>query len=221
MSNVPRCDSSHGDTAILCEVYGVVLGNLSNLLGGHTSKAEHTNLVSDVLPVVGASLLGKAFPQGCPHTNDPVCHCLNILHPFFSQGRVGHNLGSNPGTVTGRVRVEGPDNDLDLGFHPGCLVLVLALHSEGASPLAVEAHVLRKALSQEDGMTLVNKEAEGSSIAIHVSAGKALVGHVEEGQEVPLLDNSAHLLPLLKGGINPCGIVSAGVQEDNGALGDV
>ena len=30
-------------------------------------------------------------------------------------------------------------------------------------------------LSQEDGVTLVNKEAEGSSIAIHVSAGKALV----------------------------------------------
>ena len=61
MSNVPRRDSSHGDTAVLNnylasllhskymfvhlgEVYGVVLGNLSNLLGGHTGEAEHANL---------------------------------------------------------------------------------------------------------------------------------------------------------------------------------
>ena len=28
----------------LGEVYGVVLGNLSNLLGGHTGEAEHANL---------------------------------------------------------------------------------------------------------------------------------------------------------------------------------
>ena len=64
MSNVPRRDSSHRDTAVLNnylaslldskyeefrfvhlgEVYGVVLGNLSNLLGGHTGEAEHANL---------------------------------------------------------------------------------------------------------------------------------------------------------------------------------
>ena len=32
----------------------------------------------------------------------------------------------------------------------------------------------RSNLSQEDGVTLVNKVAQSSSIAVHVSAGKAL-----------------------------------------------
>merc|ERR550517_112577 len=84
----------------------MVLGNFSNLLGGHAGEAEHANLVSNVLPVVGASLLRKTVPQGSPHANDPVCHCLYILHPFFPQGGVGHNLGSNPGTVAGRVGIQ-------------------------------------------------------------------------------------------------------------------
>ena len=33
---------------------------------------------------------------------------------------------------------------------------------------------------------------------------KYLVGHVKVGQEVPRLDHSAHLLPLLQGGVNTC-----------------
>ena len=56
------------------------------------------------------------------------------------------DLSSDPGAVAGRVGVQWPNNDLDLRLHPGGLLLVLALHSEGASSLAVETHVLGEAL---------------------------------------------------------------------------
>merc|ERR1719400_172541 len=159
VTNIARGDTSHGNSAILSEVDGVVLDDVAHLLSGHASEAEHSNLVSDVLPVVRAALLGKSFPQGCPHTDDPVCHCLYVLHPLLPQGRVGHHLSSDPCAVAGRVGVQWPDNDLDLRLHPGGLLLVLALHSEGSSPFAVETHVLGEALGQENSVALVNKKA--------------------------------------------------------------
>jgi len=148
VTNVARGDSSHGNSAILSEVHGVVLDDVAHLLSGHASEAEHSNLISDVLPVVRAALLCKSFPQGCPHTDDPVCHSLHVPHPLLPQGRVGHHLSGDPGAVAGRVGVQWPDNDLDLRLHPGGLLFVLALHSEGSSPLAVKAHVLGEALRE-------------------------------------------------------------------------
>merc|ERR1719206_1086324 len=72
--------------AVFSEVHGAVLNDVAHLLGGHASEAEHSNLVSDVLPVVRAALLSKSFPQGCPHTDDPVRHSLHVLHPFLPEG---------------------------------------------------------------------------------------------------------------------------------------
>ena len=42
--------------------------------------------------------------------------------------------------------VHWPDEDLDLGLHPGGLILVGAYHGEGPHPLAIQAHVLSEAL---------------------------------------------------------------------------
>ena len=161
MSHVPRCDPSHRDAAVLlrqcwdlivcifflveapleqwskahiylCEVYRVVLGNFSNLFGGHASEAEHANLecqqseglllkenilcntwsviccqLWELPSLARPSLRAVLIPmilnitiniilndhQGPHNINVPVCHSLNILHPFFSQGGVGHHLG--------------------------------------------------------------------------------------------------------------------------------
>ena len=45
-------------------------------------------------------------------------------------------------------------------------------------------------------MALLNKEAQAGGVAVDVAAREALVGHVEEREEPPLLDHVADLLPL-------------------------
>ena len=48
----------------------------------------------------------------------------NFLPDLFQFG-VGENFGDDPGSVDGRVGVEGTDEDLDLGHHAVGLLLVL------------------------------------------------------------------------------------------------
>lgn len=68
-------------------------------------------------------------------------------------------------------------------------------------------------------MALLNEVAEREGILIGVARGEALVGHVEEGVVVALLDGIADLLPLLLGGVNTSRVVGASVEQDNAALG--
>ena len=51
VTHVARGDASDGDSPVLGEVDAVFLGAGRHLLGGHPGEGEHSNLVSDVLPV--------------------------------------------------------------------------------------------------------------------------------------------------------------------------
>ena len=105
-------------------------------------------------------------------------------------------------SLNGRVRVEGPDQDLDLRvdlLHSGqaCTVLSakpapspgwtrIATHglflgraaddAESSGSLSVETHVLGKRLGQDGLMTLGDKVSEGKGIIVDVSRGETLVG---------------------------------------------
>lgn len=68
-------------------------------------------------------------------------------------------------------------------------------------------------------MTLLDKVSNGKGILVGVTAGKALVGHVEEGKVVLLLDNLGDLLPLLRGGVDTSRVVGAGVEQEDAAQG--
>jgi len=46
-------------------------------------------------------------------------------------------------------------------------------------------------------MPLLNEQPEGVGVFVDVPAGKALIGHIEERVEFPLLDHCAHFFPLL------------------------
>lgn len=60
---------------------------------------------------------------------------------------------------------------------------------------------------------------ERKSILVGVTAGKALVSHVEEGEVLAVLDSLSNLDPLLLGRVNTSWVVSASVEQDNAALG--
>lgn len=70
-------------------------------------------------------------------------------------------------------------------------------------------------------MALLDEVADGESVLVSVTTGKALVGHVEEGVVAVLLDNVAQSAPLVLGGVDTSGVVRASVEKDNAALGHV
>ena len=51
VTHVAGGDASDGDSPVLGEVDAVFLSAGRHLLGGHPGEGEHSNLVSDVLPV--------------------------------------------------------------------------------------------------------------------------------------------------------------------------
>lgn len=68
-------------------------------------------------------------------------------------------------------------------------------------------------------MALLNEVTNSKSILIGITTGEALVSHVEEGKVALLLHNIRDLLPLLLAGVNTSGVVSAGVEKEDTAVG--
>lgn len=60
------------------------------------------------------------------HLDDAASHALDLREPLLVKSRVVHDGGGDAGTVDGRVRVEGTDEDLDLGIDTLLLLGVLA-----------------------------------------------------------------------------------------------
>jgi len=80
-------------------------------------------------------------------------------------------------------------------------------------------HVLGEGLGQTGLVALLDEVAERVGILVGVAGSEALVGHVEEGVVVALLDGVADLPPLLLSRVDTSGVVCAGVEKDNAALG--
>ena len=85
--------------------------------------------------------------------------------------------------------------------------------------LADTHHVLCERLGKAGTETLLDEVTEGKGVLVGVARSEALVGHVEEGVVVALLDGVGDLHPLLLGRVDTGGVVGAGVEQDNAALG--
>lgn len=68
-------------------------------------------------------------------------------------------------------------------------------------------------------MPLLYKVADGKGVLVNVATGESLVGHVEEGKVALLLGDLGELLPLLLRRVDTGGVVSAGVEKEDAALG--
>ena len=86
-----------------------------------------------------------------------------------------------------RIGVHAAYEDLELRHDARQVLLVAADEGERAHPLAVQAHVLGVGLADEALEALLDDEADGVGVALGVAAGEALVGQVEEGQELAAL----------------------------------
>lgn len=170
------------------------------------------------------------------HRDDPLCHSLHFTKPLVVQLRILEDLLCDTSAVDRRVRVQWAYEDLDLGVDPLFLLRRLANNGEGTDTLTIEAlkpsvspdlgavgmlayHVLCKALCEAELVTLLNEMTKGECVPVDVTARKALVGHVEEGVMLALLDNVAYGTPLRWRRVDPSWVVSTRVEQNQTAFG--
>lgn len=172
-----------------------------------------------MVPVLlGAQLLEVLLEQSS-HLDHSVGHLLDLAEPLLLELGVVEDGGGDSSTVDGRVGVEGSDDDLQLRVDSVLLGGVLADKREGTDSLTVQTHVLGEGLAQSNLVALLDKVSDGVGVSVDVSGGKALVGHVEEGEVALGLDNLLDLSPLLGSGVDTGGVVGAGVEEHGGSVG--
>ena len=92
-----------------------------------------------------------------------------------------------------RKRILLTDHPHDRGQSGSCSQVPCPSHAA----LTVEAHVLSKRLRQRHLVSILDELPQSESILVDVTAGKTLVGHVKEGEQLSLLDDAAELHPLL------------------------
>ena len=68
-------------------------------------------------------------------------------------------------------------------------------------------------------MALLDEVARSKGILVSVTAGKSLVGHVEESEVALLLHDIADLTPLCLCRVNTGGVVCASVEQDDAVIG--
>ena len=212
-------DAGDGDAAVLGGVNAELGCQLVHLRGGQAGVGEHADLAGDVAPVVLGTELLKVVLEDGAHGDDAVGHALDLGEPLVIERGGVEDLGGDARAVDRGVGVQRAHEDLDLGVDALGLGGVGADDGEGSDALAVQAHVLGERLGEADVVALGDKVAHGEGVLVDVAAGEALVRHVEEGVVALGLDGRLDLLPLLGGRVDAGGVVGAGVEQEDAALG--
>lgn len=92
---------------------------------------------------------------------------------------------------------------------------------EAASALPVETKVLGEGLGDYELETELDKEPDGGSVPVEVARSETLVGGVKEGEVTLGGHDLGDLAPLGERRVDAGGVVGAGVEEDDRALGGV
>mmetsp|Transcript_22395 Transcript_22395/g.76052 ORF Transcript_22395/g.76052 Transcript_22395/m.76052 type:complete len:411 (+) Transcript_22395:288-1520(+) len=216
-AHVARVDARHGDSPVARHVHGVVRGEGVHLLAGEAGVGEHPDLVRDVVPGhCGAALL-QLRPELGAHADDAVRHHLNLLVPLLLQRRVREDRGDQRAALQRRVAVHRPRDGLHLALHRDGLVLGAAHDAEAPHALAVQPHVLREGLAAPHEVAVRQEQADRARVVLAVARREALVRHVEEREQLLLLEHRAQRSPLLGRRVHAGGVVRARVQQHNAA----
>lgn len=112
MLNVARSDTSHTDTSVSGKENGVLIGHDVALLRGQAGEGEHTDLVSDMVPVLDGSSVFQGLLEGLSHPNDTAGHDLDFVLPQLLERRVLEDGRHDAGSMQRRVGVGGSGADL-------------------------------------------------------------------------------------------------------------
>lgn len=136
--DIASSDTGDTDSAVLGGIHAVLLGKSVHLLRLESGVGEHTNLASDVAPVVLAAELLEVLLQQGAHSDDAVRHALDLAEPLLVQCRVVQDGAGDTGTVDRWVGVERTDKNLDLRVDALLFLGIGADDRESTNTLAVE-----------------------------------------------------------------------------------
>lgn len=201
-----------------------IFPDLQDLLLRQARETEHADLVRDMLPAALLAVqLFQFAAQGCAHVDDAAAHGAQVGFPFFEEVWVVEDEACDAGAVGGGVADFAALEDGELrGDSADCVFRVGARSGdevEGARAFAVEAEVLGEGLGDAEFEALVDEVADGPGVVFEVARCETLVGAVEEGEVAFGADDFGDVGPLGAGGVHAGGVVGAGVEEDDAALG--
>ena len=211
-------ERGHADAAGVGAVNAKFAAQAQHLLFGQARVAEHADLLRHERHVLLHTGGLQAIDQFLAHGFDAHAHGAQLLFPLLAQGRGGEHLGHHRTAVGGRVGVVGADDDFQLREHAGGFFLVIGDHRQGPHALAVQAEAFAERGGDKNIQPGSNKFANHCAVFGNAMA-KALVGHIEEGDQVVGLHHLNHLVPLRGGDVVAGGVVAAGVQHSDGARG--
>lgn len=192
-----------------------------HLLLGQAREAEHADLAGDMVPRARSALGLQPVAQALAHLDDPATHRAQVVLPLREQRRVVEHHGRDARAVGGRVRDLRPLEDGELARDVRIRLRGLRSGSrdkvERAGTLAVEPEILRERLGDAQLEAFGDEVADGPGVAGQIAGREALIRAVEEREVVTLANGYGDLLPLVLCRVYARGVVSAGVQEDDGA----
>ena len=212
----------HTDPSILRHVNVELLPQLLHLRLVQASKAEHANLIRDVIPRTRRAHVLELAAENLAHLHDAPAHGVEVGLPLREEILVVEDEGSDAGAVGGRVGDLGSLEDGELAANAGEGVLGVWAGGgdevEAACSLAVEAEVFGVRLGDEELEALLDEVIDGPGVLGEGSGSEALVGAVKEGEVVFGLHHLGDFLPLAVGRVDTRRIVSTGVQQDDAAF---
>jgi hypothetical protein len=221
--NVVIVETSHADTAVLGHVDVEFFSKLKHLLLAQPSKAEHTDLVGNVVPGTGGLEFLKLAAESITHADDTARHGAQVLLPLSEEVAVVEDCADDAGTVQRRIGDLGSLEDSQLRANAGNCVGSLRSGRgngvEAAGTLSVKTEILGETLGNNELEALVNKVSDSPSILDEITGGKALVSSIEEGEVVLLLHDRSDLGPLILGRVDTSRVVCTCVKDEDRALG--
>lgn len=114
-----------------------------------------------------------------------------------------------------RVGVKSTGKSLQAGHDDFLLSRISCDQGNAASTLTIDTEVLCERLEKHDVVGVLSKESQRVGILFEVTRCEALVSRVESAEVTLGFADVEDVLPLLGGGVNTSGVVSANVQENN------
>ena len=150
------------------------------------------------------------------HGQDALTHRFHFGKPGRFQLFVTENRRHHLRTKVWRAGVNTAHRRLQLAEHATRRFGVFTDHGQTANAFTVQGEDFREGVTYQRWQTCAGHGADGVSIFFHARA-KALVGNVEERNQVAGLQYLNHRIPLGVGEIRPGRVMAAWVQQHNAA----
>ena len=148
---------------------------------------------------------------------DALTHLGQFRFPHLAQLDAVEHAGHQRGAMVGRAGVDRADDALDLRLHRLGRVRIRGDHRQRANALAIQRERLGVRVGDHEAVDAgLGDDAHGGAIFADALV-EALVGHVDEREQLAVLQQLGHLLPLRDGEVGTGRVVAARVQQHHGA----